>query len=289
MSGETTGAEPTEPTADVSLEAEGESSRGEEQLTAEPTEGGEQEEQATQEEAKPEPEEDPRFAKQFQALARKERQLTERANQIKQAEQLFAKVQQYEKLLKTNPMKALEMFDVNLDHVLQDALGRPAEEKPDPYESRLKVLEDEVNAYKDAAKKHAEQQRQRANEEWALNEQKQIKELIDADATDKFELIKAHGEQDLVWDTIVEHYRQHQQMLSHEQAANIVEKYLFDRDQKALTAKKLQKKTVAKKAENKPESQTLTNDMRNSPPGTTQAILSEKERLEKAASLLKWD
>ena len=255
-------------------------------------------EEATSEaEAVPEPlkpEEDPRFASKFQVLARRDRKQREERETLKQERERvardahhFEQAREFNTLVKTDPLKALELYGITEQDLVDSIVGvkqKPPEE--DPLHADVRTIKEEIANYK----KQQEEAAQRAQQEQYDKYFKSIYNTIDDDTTDRFELIKETGRHELAGDIALDYWKQHGETLLPEQAAEAAENYLIEEAQKVLRATKLKKlgkpKEAAKEAPK--ESPTLTNDMRNAPPGGGNERLSDEERLKRAAAMIRW-
>lgn len=250
------------------------------------TEGGEQQPEAQAEgTSQAEPEDDPRFARQFATLARKERELREYEHRLKQAQDERQRVIDFDAAFKKDPVRAMQDFYGYDQEKLISRLVQGEPDAPDPRDQRLAQLE----AWKQELDAAAEQQREQAQRAAQTQQfqafQDSIKELVDsAESGDKYELVKATEEYGLVSQLCLEHWRQYQKPLPIDKAAALAEDYLLKKAQKVMQAKKLHAKSDGKKQ----ASQTLTNEMRNAPQGQTTSPETDEDRAERAASRLRW-
>lgn len=248
------------------------------------------------------PREDPDFVRRFNALARKEREMLQREQQIKERYQEFENYQKERAKLKDNPLDFLEAngwkFQDLADYVLNN--NNPT---PETQVSRLHKRLDEMEAERKAeieARQQAEQQAK--NEEQITAFKNNIKETVSSNS-EQFELINQYGEYETVYDVIANYYNQHGVILDTDKAAQEVEKYLEDRLEKAASTQKFRKKyspieqalseAAAGKSEQRPQDTgptTLTNEAVSSAPAqakTDDAYLSEEESKKKSAEILR--
>jgi hypothetical protein len=113
-----------------------------------------------------------------------------------------------------------------------------------------------------------------------------IKALVTSN-TDDYELINAFDSVDMVFDLMVDHYREHQEELDPKQAADQVEKFLYDQVQRATGTKKISS-LFQQKDKPKEISPTLTGNSVSSPATPVPRKLSYEESLAEAAKLIKW-
>ncbi len=266
-------------------------------------------------------------ASRFAALAKKEKGLVLKTNDLKMKEAKVAekenaliqrevKLTEFENLKRdfaTNPLKALEYLGISYkeltDYILQgekptpELVAKSVDSKLSAWEKRLedkeKAAEEAQRKAAEAAKLSAEQEHTQAWQEWTG----QIVEFVKSNP-DKYELINLNEAAHLVVATIQEHYEksvaesrlngQKPKVLSHEAAADLVEKFLEDRVKANQAAKKFQTQPAAKgtpdpKQVEKPSKEapqrTLTNTMTSSAPSLLPAK-TERERIERAMAAL---
>lgn len=117
----------------------------------------------------------------------------------------------------------------------------------------------------------------------------EITEFIDTNK-DTYELTALNGAGELVYEVIEEFYNKNQKLLSLEDAAQEVEKYLEAEAQKILKAKKFSKPVESPTEAKKPEtSPTLSNTLSAQVPGKESRFLSDDESKREAAKLLRWN
>jgi len=235
------------------------------------------------------------FAKRFAALARKEKKMRQETEETKLIKDKYVDYDTAKKLAKTNPEEFLKKYDLSYEELTEYFIsGRP---KVDP-----KVLEIQEELAK--VKKERDEEKTRLQEETrqaAISKFKTEQMSVVKAAGAKFELINTTGAYDLIYDVTKEYFEANKdengngKILSHEEAADMVEKYLEQEVEKFLKADKIKNKftqvngkteTVAKTET--PESKTLTNSMTSSANLQTKP-LSREESLERAARLIKWE
>lgn len=165
------------------------------------------------------PVKDERVSNKLQVLVQREKQALEKEQRAKQREAEIelkykaltdreSKIEQFESLKSTDPMKALELLGLSYQDLTNTALNdgavtpeiqvRKVEEKLDSY---LKSQEAAERERAEAAQKQAKQ-----NEERVITDfKKDISTFIDADPK-QYELIKFEGMEEFIYLTIDEHY-----------------------------------------------------------------------------------
>jgi uncharacterized protein (DUF3084 family) len=184
------------------------------------------------------PKKDPQSSR-FAALARREKAFREEQQKIAQKQAEIAArekaIQDREARLqaaKKRPLDLLKEHGFQYNDALQDFMGgyKPAEEDPvdqklrplkekwDQFEPNLEALKQEIQGLK--TELTVKQQQESYNQAMA-----EIRSV--ASDVEKYELINAMGDDaiDLIRDTVVEFFNQHQKMLDYDEAAQIVEKY----------------------------------------------------------------
>ena len=234
------------------------------------------------------------FAKRFAALARKEKKMRQETEETKLIKDKYVDYETAKKLAKTNPEEFLKKYDLTYEDLTQFYInGRP---KVDP-----KVLEIEEELQK--VKKERDEERTKLQEETrqaAISKFKTEQTSVVKSGGARFELINTTGAYDLVYDVTREYFETNKdengvgKILSHEEAADMVEKYLEQEVEKFLKADKIKNKFVKTDAKTEtsakieqPESKTLTNSMTSSA-NVQSKPLSREESIERAARLIKW-
>lgn len=247
---------------------------------------------------------DPDFIRRFNALTRREREILNREQSLKEK---YGQLENYEKersLLKSDPLAFLEKngwkFNELADYVLNN--NSPT---PDKQVSELQRRIEEMEAER---KREIEDRQRREQEEKNQRTVAQFKDNIKSTISSKseqYELINHFGEYDTVYDVIENYYNQHQVVLDVEKAANEVEKYLEKQFEKAASTNKFKKRfnlsepASSETAGNNPEltarpqsfePSTLTNEIASNaaaPKGEQPAYLSDEESKLRAAEILR--
>lgn len=255
-----------------------------------------------------ESEQDSKLAARFAALSRKEKAIRQREKEIEaRMAEIEAKLAEsqpkpepeisWDKKFIRNPLEALEERGYSYDDLTQIALN---EGKLTP-ELQMKVLQDEIESkYSSKIQELEEKLETFQKTEAQKQEERQISDFknklnSEIDASEEYDLIKAKGEYDLVFDVIAEHYNNTGEILDTHEAAKQVESYLYDQHKSVFEKSKKLKGLFQKPSEPKKEvprqsQPTLSNEMSaisNSKADNTS--LSREESLSRAANLIKWD
>jgi len=205
-------------------------------------------------------------------LAKREREIQQQMAQLKQERQNLVSRDELGNLWKSDRSKLRELLGASPDE-LPDL---KAPEADDPVRS----LKEEIEAMK--------RQREEETQQKAINEVKgHINSILSQDK-DAFELIHAYDAHDMVFDLVVDHYREHQEALDYKEAANRIEKYLEDQIKRATSTKKVSSLFQPSQSQAKEPAPTLTGSMVSSPVVGTQRKLTPEESIAEAAKLIKW-
>jgi len=255
-------------------------------------------------EAPAEPER-PDFSRQFAALARKERALRQKeqemANFAKEREQFegtSTRLSDLQKLAKENPAKLLGELGINYDDLTQQVIneGNPTEEQKlrlenEKLQSRLGKLEEVY----DNQRQQAEQSQINAAKNQLVDN---IKNFVDDGST--FEMVQHHNAYGLVAQVMQEHYNTTKEVLEYGDAAKLVEDHFMAEAERYLGSSKLQARfrELDKPRESEtPEAaeqavkrvKTLSNENVVKATETSGNTLDSKEKsLERVAAMIKW-
>ena len=255
-------------------------------------------------EAPPEPER-PDFSRQFAALARKERALRQKeqeiANFAKQREQFegtSTRLADLQRLAKENPAKLLGELGINYDELTQQVIneGNPTEEQQlrlenEKLQARLGKLEEVY----DKQRQQAEQAQVKAAHTQLVDN---IKNFVDDSST--FEMVQHHDAYGLVAQVMQEHYNTTKEVLEYGDAAKLVEDHFMAEAERYLGSSKLQARfrELDKPRESEtPEAaeqavkrvKTLSNGDVAKKTETSGNVLDSKEKsLERVAAMIKW-
>jgi hypothetical protein len=251
------------------------------------------------EEVRDEKKEEDRFSRRFAELTKREKELVKRRQEISEIEKKYA---DYEKKLKDaedDPLAFLEANNLSYDKLTEHILSGT---KKDP---AVKKLELELKAEKELRQKRDEEARKLA-EEKALSDFKTERVSKIKEAGEKYQLVNALGDYELVHQVTQEHFDATKnengvgEILSFEKAAEMVEDYLDKQIAKLKDVPKLKKllgilkesepvKDEANAEEASKQSATLSNDMALNAAEPSNGFLSDEESLKRAARILKWD
>ena len=255
-------------------------------------------------EAPPEPER-PDFSRQFAALARKERAIRQKeqemANFAKQREQFegtSTRLADLQRLAKENPAKLLGELGINYDELTQQVIneGNPTEEQ------QLRLENEKLQARLGKLEEVYDKQRQQAEQAQVSAARTQlvdnIKNFVDDSST--FEMVQHHDAYGLVAQVMQEHYNTTKEVLEYGDAAKLVEDHFMAEAERYLGSKKLQDRfrELDKPRESEtPEAaeqavkrvKTLSNGDVAKKTETSGSTLESKEKsLERVAAMIKW-
>tara|TARA_R110000868_G_scaffold119214_1_gene315861 strand:+ start:2308 stop:3153 length:846 start_codon:yes stop_codon:yes gene_type:complete len=244
----------------------------------------------------PEVPKDDKFASKFAALARKEKAIQQREEELKkmrgsvdQEKTEYQKLTDLKKKARENPTAWLEEAGLTYDELTQYLLN----DKKPTAESKLTRLEREIEELRKVNEERQKEIETKQFESQLTAFKNEIKDFITKN--DKYELTRAFDASEIVYNVIDQHYAEHKKILSTEEAADLVEDYLLkeaeETDKKLQSLKKL-KKTVSPetppqdlKATDKPAIKTLTNELTQAS-SREDRFLTNDERLKEAAKLI---
>lgn len=215
---------------------------------------------------------DPTLDARLANLSKREREIQQQMAQLKQEKQNLVPKNELADLWKSNRGK------------LRELLGASPDELPDPKapeaDDPIKSLKQELEDMKRAREEETQQK--------AIQEVKsQIASVVSQDK-DAYELIHAFDASEMVFDLVLDHYREHQEQLDYAEAAKQVEAYLEDQIKKASSTKKISSLFQPSQPQGKELAPTLTGSMVSSPVSGSQRKLSPEESIAEAAKLIKW-
>jgi len=234
--------------------------------------------------------------KRFAELVKRQRELHEKEQAVKELEGRLNPIQQAIQEAKKNPLKLLEAAGISYEELTEYILSGAEEgdEQPSsPVEKKVAELELKLKAQEEAE----ERKRQEAYEQQIT----QFKQNI-GEAAAAYELVSALEQQDLVYDVILEHHATTGNVLPIDQALQLTEAYLEEQSKKILSVKKFQTSTQAsplaaeqKKPAMSPQSFTLSQSAVPSPavsasagPGGESKKLTREQLLERATATLRF-
>lgn len=247
-----------------------------------------------------------RMSASFAALAKKERALFQKQQQVKAQEEAAAEkvraAQAFEASLKTaklHPLKFLqEQLGYSWDDLVQIQLnGGPS---PETAAEAAQRLVDERFAEMEEQRKQAEQEARVAEEaadQQAIDEfNQEVVGFIEAHPDD-YELTILNGQQSLVLEVIQENFKANRKILTAQEAGNLVENYLADLVEKNLATKKWKARAGAPVAQKDGEqgqrgeqgaaTRTLTNRMTPTAASQSKQVLSDEERTARARAAVR--
>lgn len=250
------------------------------------------------------PENDPKFAPKFAALAKRERALLEREQRLKATEAEIADYRKARDNAKLDPISLLKAHGWEYDGLTQFVIndGKLTDAQ------RLKMLEAEKAANEQKAAEDAKKDLERKRTEAVENHLGLIKKLVDERADD-FELIRLNDAHDLVYEVQLDWFHKTKdaqgqgQVMPIEEACKKVEEYFEGQSAKLKDAKKASKLfgTALPASEGSPASEgtqtppetspTMTNRIHATAtptPPQQSRWLSDEESKANAAKLLKW-
>lgn len=243
----------------------------------------------------PKPSEQDATAKRFAALSRKEREIVQQQQQLKTREAELAKQadalrawEQARNVAKSNPLEALKALGITYEDVTAHVL---AAEQSGTVDVKALVKE-ELSAFEQKQQEERERAERAAQERAAAEAAQVIEsfkaglgEFIEANA-EKYELTAAYGQSSLVYEVIETHFQSSGKVLSNDEAAELVERYLEEQAEKALQTRKLQTRLApapsapsAPSSVSAPPATTLSNELHATTPAATSAPpLTREER-----------
>lgn len=248
-----------------------------------------------------EPKPDP-LAPKFAALAKKERQARLLAQQVKFKEQALAKraaeieakEREWNEEFKLSPLAALKKRNLTYEDITKAALNddkfQPEVAIKDVKADLQRLREENAQKEKDSiemAKKRALQ----AEQEAIQNFQEQIGSHIIGNK-DKYELTSLYEANDLVFQTVEEHFNRTKKILSIPEACELVEQYLeSELERTSKESKKFQSKFLGSKQNEEPRitgktSTTLSNGLNSSAAPSMLPQKTEDDRLKRALAKL---
>lgn len=176
------------------------------------------------------PKADPMAAK-FAALARKDKEAKAREQALTAKEQSIAeriaRAEKIEKALASKDDDPLEVFNalgIEVDKFADSLIAGPKKPK-DPQTQALEKMQARLEAIEAERAKEREEYQNKGRNEAVEKFQSKIAESVKA-AGEKYELIQERGAVPLVYAVIEKHYEQTKELLSNEEAADMVEAHL---------------------------------------------------------------
>ncbi len=242
--------------------------------------------------------EDQDFSRKFAALSKRQKELFMKEQALKEQENKYKPWEELEKIKESNPLEFLKKSGLSLDKVIEMALkeGEPptvddkvsAMEKK--YNELLQKLEAKEHEAKELEARKKEEENQKTIDAFRNNLHDELKSKAD-----KYELINSLGVFDTVYDVIAEKFQQTGEVISTDEAADLVEGYYYKEAQKLKNVKKLwqssetteEKPSTTVKTDGQP-STTLTSAIKaQSSAPSDDTGMSFEERKAKALQLMR--
>jgi len=204
----------------------------------------------------------------FVELAKRERQHQLEMQKFKAESQGFKEFQQAKINAEKDPLAFLNSGGITEDKVekFYDALTMHLLDGKSPANAKYRELESRIEQMSRDKKESEERSAAQSADSQKAHAERQVADKV-REAGDKFELINTFGRHDLVCQEIVRHYKETNEELTIEAAADKIEKLLEAEADKAYQTKKYQAKYKSAPNALKLETKTLTNSASN---GTTQ-------------------
>lgn len=241
------------------------------------------------------------MASKFAALAKKERYARQMTMQAKSREEALAKREaaiaqrerQWDEEFRSSPLEALKKRNINYQDITNAALN-DGKFSPDV---EIKSVRDEItrlrqeNEQKEKQMLVQQQRAQAAAESEAIEGFKSNITNHIGQNTEKYELTKLYDGEDLVFQTVEEHFNRTQKILSVDEACQLVEQYLeSELERTSKESKKFQSKFLAQQVkEDKARgsnSTTLTNNLQSSSAPSLLSPKTENDRIQRALAAL---
>lgn len=234
------------------------------------------------------------YASRFAAMARKDRMLNLKQQQIKAQETELNDFRQARNLAKKNPIEAIEkVLGIKYDDVAQYILrdGKPSEK------TKLDELA-EKQAIVDAKLKEIEEREFKQKQEAQYNIFIGNLDSAAKANPEKYEMVNMFGNEaiELAFDVMENYFRETLEttgegiLLKTDEALNLVEDYYTEKLKPVLNAKKFKtqtKPTVEEKIEAGKEKKTLTNEQSTHQPPKLSKMLDDEESKALMISMLK--
>lgn len=239
----------------------------------------------------------------FAALARKEREILRaresmraKEYQIAQKEKEYREFQRIKENAKLNPIEGIKALGLSYEDITKYYLNG---EKPTA-DAQIQSVQEQVQKY---IQSQEQKEKIRLQREAQATEQQyaqvidsfkgQISQFVDQNK-DTYELTHLYEGQELVYDTIAQHFERTQKIMSTQEAASLVEEYLESEYERAMSAKKFMNKykridTPPKNEEVKggfQPSKTLNNQMASSAAPSMLSAKNEHDRIQRALAAL---
>tara|TARA_Y100000296_G_scaffold77450_1_gene99081 strand:+ start:791 stop:1663 length:873 start_codon:yes stop_codon:yes gene_type:complete len=252
------------------------------------------------------PEESGPTARQFAALARREREIREKERTINEQQGRLSEYESAYKLAQEDPVGFLKKTGVSEDQLIQhmvDSNGAPTQDELIRRQAeQIQGLKAEFAEYQQKEKLSRTQQ---SNEEqWNTFVDNTRKEVENSEGLTLVKDFKAHQ---LVADVILEYHKQHGELLPVAEAGKLVEEHITNEAEKFFKNDALKKHyseylTPAEESSKSPDTptpsqrdlhaakvpRTLTNTLAASTPNRSNGVLSEQDSLDRMVDTLRW-
>lgn len=235
------------------------------------------------------------FAKRFNVLTRREKQINEKNQEVSQKWNEVQEFQKDREMIKEDPVSFLEKHGWKFNDLAEFVLN---DKKKTP-ESQISELQKRLESFENEKKKESEtkeQEQKRKQEEETINSFKKNIEDTVKQNTEEFELVNQFGEYETVYQVIENYYNQHNTILDVKEAAKHVEKYLEGQLEKASGTKKFKSRFHSALDQRKEEEgtsqtpRTLSNDQVTSSSGSeakSEGYLPYEESIQRSADLIR--
>lgn len=266
--------------------------KGGEQETLSPSGEQEQESQAGAKKEDPLSSRFAALAKREKSLVKMRQELAEEKARIEAEKQEIARYRQIYEEAKKDPRKLLQEVGWDYDR-LTNAHLNDFEETPDreikTVKEEIEALKAQLQAEKEAMQK-AQEEKSRQEHEFQIQQAKETIAQEIRSFGDEFELINTFDEHEMVFETMMEHFKKTGRMMEVKEAATLVENYIETQELERLAkTKKFQEKYLKAQKEGAekpaPSSVTLSNSNTASPLGFT-GPKTEQERIQRALAAL---
>lgn len=231
------------------------------------------------------------FSRKFAALSKRQKELFLKEQALKEQESKYKPYEELEVLKQKNPLEFIKKSGLSVDQIIEMAIK---EGEPPSVDDKFSAMEKKYNDL--VAKMEAKEKEARENEEKKTIDafKKNLENELKSKA-DKFELVNALGVFETVYDVIAEKFQQTGEIISTDEAAEMVENYYFNEAKKLKNVKKLWGSVETKTDE--PSSTvktdalpgaTLNSAIKASSSGSSSdEDLTFEQRVEKARALMK--
>jgi len=244
--------------------------------------------------------------RQFAALARRERQVREGEQLIREKDAELAANRASLEMAKTNPIAFLQQAGVSEDDLVRhmiDANGTPTQEELIRRQAEeIKGLRADFSDYK--TNQELTKTRQSNEAQWDAFIDNTRKEVENSEG---LTLVKEFGAHKLVADVILEYHKQHGEVLPVAQAGKLVEQHITGEAEKFFKNDTLRKQyseylTPAEESSKSPDTptpsqrdlhaakvpRTLTNTLAAATPNRSNGVLTEQDSLDRMVDTLRW-